>query len=54
MNEMLCRECDKVAEFVRPDCGDGFDDFELMCVLCGTAITFGGMLASGDRTVQAA
>lgn len=49
---MLCKDCDRVALFVRPDSEDGRDDFELMCVLCGTAITFGGMLLpEQDRAV---
>lgn len=51
---MLCKDCDKVALFVRPDCGDGFDDFDLMCVLCGAAVTFGGMLQTEALQIAAA
>ena len=40
--EMLCRDCDKVVAFVQPVTDDLSDD--LMCVLCGTAITFAGFL----------
>jgi hypothetical protein len=40
--EMLCRDCDAVVAFVTPDVEDAPDD--LMCVLCGTAITLGGWL----------
>jgi len=40
--EMLCRDCDAVAMFVQPVTEDPTDD--LMCVLCGTAITFAGVL----------
>jgi hypothetical protein len=49
---MLCKDCDKVVLFVRPVCDDGCDDFDLMCVLCGAAVTFGGMLlVQEDREV---
>jgi hypothetical protein len=40
--EMLCRDCDAVAMFVQPVTEDPVDD--LMCVICGTAITFAGGL----------
>jgi hypothetical protein len=41
---MLCKDCDKVVLFVKPECEDGFGELDLMCVLCGAAITFGGLL----------
>ena len=31
--------------------GDGFGDGDLMCVMCGAAVTFGGMLLT-DRSAQ--
>jgi hypothetical protein len=40
--EMLCKDCDAVAMFVQPVTDDPVED--LMCVLCGTAITFAGVL----------
>jgi len=42
--EMLCRDCDAVALLVQPVTEDPVDD--LMCVICGTAITFAGVLAT--------
>lgn len=54
VNEMLCKDCDKVALFVQPDCDDGCDEFDLMCVLCGAAITFGGMLTLSDARESSA
>jgi hypothetical protein len=44
VTEMLCKDCDEVVLFVAPDCEDGQDDGDLMCVICGAAISFGGML----------
>ncbi len=49
--EMLCVDCDKIVLFEQPDCGDGFGDGDLMCVMCGAAVTFGGMLLT-DRSTQ--
>ena len=40
--EMLCKDCDAVAMFVQPATEDPVED--LMCVLCGAAITFAGVL----------
>ena len=40
--EMLCSDCEKVVAFVPPLTDDQADD--LMCVLCGTAISFAGYL----------
>jgi hypothetical protein len=40
--EMLCSDCEKVVPFVQPLTDEAPDD--LMCVLCGTAITFAGFL----------
>ena len=40
--EMLCKDCDAVAMFVQPVTEDPVED--LMCVLCGAAITFAGVL----------
>lgn len=40
--EMLCKDCDAVVAFVQPVTEDPVED--LMCVLCGTAITFAGVL----------
>lgn len=39
MTEMLCRDCDKVVPFDTPRCDDGQDDGDLMCVICGAAVT---------------
>lgn len=51
MTEMLCKECDAIVLFVAPECEDGHEDCaDLMCVLCGTAITFGGMLLAPEET----
>jgi hypothetical protein len=46
MTEMLCKDCDEVVLFVAPDCEDGQDDGDLMCVICGAAISLGGSLLS--------
>jgi hypothetical protein len=51
MTELLCKDCDEVVLFVAPDCEDGQDDGDLMCVICGAAISLGGMLR-GERTVR--
>ena len=45
--EMLCRDCDVVALFVQPVTEDPAED--LMCVICGAAITFAGVLAPQRR-----
>ncbi|MFN2538695.1 MAG: hypothetical protein ABR549_11205 [Mycobacteriales bacterium] len=45
--EMLCKDCDAVAMFVQPDTDDPVDD--LMCIICGTAITFAGVLLPERR-----
>jgi hypothetical protein len=45
--EMLCKDCDAVAMFVQPVTEDPADD--LMCVVCGTAITFAGVLLHERR-----
>jgi hypothetical protein len=45
--EMLCKDCDAVAMFVQPVTEDPVDD--LMCVICGTAITFAGVLVPERR-----
>ena len=51
MTEMLCKDCDAIVQFVTPDCDDSPEDCgELMCVICGTAITLGGMLLVEERT----
>ncbi len=39
--EMLCSDCNRVLPFVTPVCDDGQDDGDLMCVLCGAAVTLG-------------
>ena len=54
MTEMLCRDCDKVVLFVKPECEDGLGELDLMCVLCGAAITFGGLLQLHDDHQTAA
>ncbi len=38
--ELLCKECDRLLPFASPRCEDGQDDGDLMCVVCGTAVTF--------------
>jgi hypothetical protein len=45
--ELLCRDCGVVALFVQPDTEDPVED--LMCVICGAAITFAGVLAPQRR-----
>ena len=45
--ELLCKDCDAVAMFVHPVTEDPTDD--LMCVICGTAITFAGVLLQERR-----
>ncbi len=52
--EMLCVDCDKIVLFEQPDCGDGLGAFDLMCVLCGAAITFGGMLTPASAQESSA
>ena len=59
MTEMLCKDCDAIVLFVVPECEDGHDDCgDLMCVMCGAALTFGGMLlqheTGDDRSTTAA
>ena len=50
MTEMLCKDCDAIVAFVTPDCDDSPEDCgELMCVICGTAISVGGMLIVEER-----
>ena len=44
MTELLCKDCDAIVLFVTPECEDGQDCGDLMCVLCGAAITFAGLL----------
>lgn len=45
--EMLCRDCDAMVVFVQPVTEDPVDD--LMCVICGTAVTFAGALVVERR-----
>jgi hypothetical protein len=45
VTEMLCRDCDAIVLFVTPDC-DEQDCGDLMCVLCGAAVTVGGLLVA--------
>jgi len=45
--EMLCKDCDAVVMFVQPVTEDPVED--LMCVICGTAITFAGVLVQERR-----
>jgi hypothetical protein len=55
MTEMLCKDCDAIVLFVAPECEEGPDDSsDLMCVLCGAAISFGGMLLVHDATQASA
>ncbi len=49
MTEMLCTDCDQVVAFETPACDDGQDAGDLMCVVCGCAVTLGGLLLD-DRT----
>jgi hypothetical protein len=51
VTEMLCKDCDEVVLFVAPQCDDGQDDGDLMCVICGAAISLGGLLLS-ERAVR--
>lgn len=44
VTEMLCKDCDAMALFVVPECEDGQDEGDRMCVVCGAAISLGGML----------
>ena len=53
VTELLCKDCDAIVLFVTPECEDGQDAGDLMCVLCGAAITLGGLLLderAGRRT----
>lgn len=50
MTELLCSDCNATTLFVTPECQDGHDDCpDLMCVLCGLAVTRAGLL--GDEQV---
>lgn len=51
MTEMLCTDCEKVVLFEAPLCEDGQDPGDLMCVVCGAAVTFAGLLISDLRQV---
>ena len=42
MTERLCRDCDGLLAQA-PDAADEWD-LELMCVICGAALTLGGLL----------
>ncbi len=42
MNERICSDCDGLLVNV-PDLG-GESDLDLMCVLCGAALSLGGLL----------
>jgi len=55
MTELLCKDCDAIVLFVTPECEDG-DCGDLMCVLCGAAISIGGLLLDerAGRNVTAA
>jgi hypothetical protein len=44
VTEMLCSDCDKVVMFEVPWCDDGQNAGDLMCVICGDAVTLGGLL----------
>ena len=37
--ERLCSDCDRIVAFVVPACDDGQDEGDLMCVVCGAAVT---------------
>ena len=50
MTEMLCKDCDAIVLFVTPECEDGQDCGDLMCVLCGAAISIGGLLVDERAT----
>ena len=53
MTEMLCRDCDEIVLFVTPWC-DEQDAGDLMCVLCGAAVSVGGFLLSERARTEAA
>ena len=42
MTERLCKDCDGLLDHV-PDAEDDWD-LDLMCVLCGAALSLGGLL----------
>jgi hypothetical protein len=42
VTERLCKDCDGVVTAV-PDVDDGWD-LDLMCVICGAALSLGGLL----------
>jgi hypothetical protein len=46
--EMLCSDCNALVAFVAPD-PEGEPTDDLMCVLCGAAISFGGWVAVADQ-----
>ena len=51
MTEMLCKDCNAIVLFVAPVCEDGHEDCDdLMCVVCGAAISFGGLLVQLEET----
>lgn len=53
MTEMLCKDCDAIVLFVAPDCDDAPEECgDLMCVLCGAAVTVGGLLVAGNADVE--
>ncbi|MCW2586130.1 MAG: hypothetical protein JWN55_1646 [Frankiales bacterium] len=54
MTEMLCGDCDAIVLFVTPECDDGQDCGDLMCVLCGAAVTFGGLLVAEEAVRRSA
>ena len=55
MTEMLCKDCDKIVLFVTPECDDAPEDCgDLMCVLCGAAVTLGALLISDADLLVAA
>jgi hypothetical protein len=49
---MLCKDCDAIVLFETPECDDGQDCGDLMCVMCGAAISIGGLLLD-ERVARA-
>ncbi len=52
--ELLCKDCDRLLPFTAPVCEDGQDDGELMCVVCGTAVSVACGLLLVARSSQVA
>jgi hypothetical protein len=56
VTERLCKDCDGLlveVDEVAPAAYEGEGDLDLMCVLCGAALTLGGLLLGELEALEA-